>query len=103
MVCRSIFIFPCHFVSSIARDKSCLPMDEVKTSPKSVYARYRCRIVIFIVFLISAVILTTVFVIQSKHNFQSTVIHTSNTSIINEKHNVSDEKYVLKNIDEYFI
>ena len=56
-------------------------MDEHKNSKKNFCSRYRWPILIVILFLISAIILTTILVIQTKHNSQPSVIDTSNTII----------------------
>jgi hypothetical protein len=73
-------------------------MEEIKQTKKSIWARYRWPILIFILLLISAAIVTTVFVIRAKQNSQTLTIPTSNTSIINGKYNVSNEEYVLTKI-----
>jgi len=78
-------------------------MDDNKSSKQNSCSRYRWSILIVTLFIILAVILTTIFVIQTKHNSQPSMINTSNTSIINEKHNVSYEEYALKKFDECFI
>ncbi len=78
-------------------------MEEIKQTKKSIWARYRWPILIFILLLISVAIFTTVFVIRAKQNSLTSTIPTSNASIINGKYNVSNEGYVFdKNIDKYF-
>jgi hypothetical protein len=69
-------------------------MDEIKETKKSVCTRYRWPILISILLLISAVIFTTIFVIRTKQNSQSSINQTSNTSIIDGKYNVSNEEYL---------
>ncbi len=79
-------------------------MEGIKESKTSLYSRYRWRIFILIVVLISAVILTIIFVvIQTKHKSESSIINISNITIINEKHNVNDEENSLENLDKCFI
>ena len=80
-------------------------MEEIKQTKKSVCARYRWPILIIILLLISAIVFTTVFVVRAKLNSQTSTILESNTSVINEKYNVSHEEYVCekKSIDKYFI
>jgi hypothetical protein len=75
-------------------------MDDNKSSKQNSCSRYRWSILIVTLFIILAVILTTIFVIQTKRNSQPSMV---NTSIINEKHNVSYEEYALKKFDECFI
>ncbi len=78
-------------------------MDDNKSSKKNSCSRYRWSILIITLFIILAVILTTVFVIQTKHNSQLSIVDTLNISINSEKYNVSYEEYVAEKFDECFI
>ncbi|CAF2385190.1 unnamed protein product [Rotaria sp. Silwood2] len=72
-------------------DKSYLPMETYKNATKKTCSFYRWTILILILIfiLIPAVILTIIFVIQAKHNSQSSVINTLNTTVLSQKYNIS--------------
>jgi hypothetical protein len=95
MVCKSNSLFQnlFFFLWSIAENRSAGPMDDKENSKKNYCSRCRWAILILLLFLISAVVLTIVFVLQTKHNSQPLVMNTSNISVISGTYNVSDEEY----------
>ncbi|CAF4655048.1 unnamed protein product [Rotaria sp. Silwood1] len=73
----------------IAIDRSYLPMENNKSSKQKCCTPYRWTILILMFILIPVIILTIIFVIQAKHDSQPSVINTLNTTIINQKYNIS--------------